>query len=61
MVTNLYQLQFSLSSPNKPTISMCFDVNTGVDEINDGTKSLEDNMRIDYITNHLYYVHSAIQ
>lgn len=48
-------------SSNKLTICMYFDVNTGVDETNDGTKSLEDNMRIDYISNHLYYVHSAIQ
>ncbi|KAL5073144.1 hypothetical protein RYX36_012128 [Vicia faba] len=43
---------------NNPVIYI---TENGVDEINDGTRSLEDNMRIDYINNHLYYVHSAIQ
>ncbi|BAT89164.1 hypothetical protein VIGAN_06004700 [Vigna angularis var. angularis] len=36
-------------------------MNTGVDEVNDNAKSLEDNMRIDYISNHLAYVQSAIE
>ncbi|KAF7835971.1 beta-glucosidase 12-like [Senna tora] len=33
----------------------------GMDELNDGTKTLEDNMRIDYYRDHIYYVHKAIQ
>ena len=33
---------------------------SGVDEINNGTISLEDNMRIDYYTSHLSFVQSAI-
>ncbi|KAJ0037373.1 hypothetical protein Pint_24096 [Pistacia integerrima] len=33
----------------------------GVDELNDGKLSLEDNMRIDYYSRHLSYVQSAIK
>ncbi|XP_061356886.1 beta-glucosidase 12-like [Gastrolobium bilobum] len=43
---------------NNPVIYI---TENGVDELNDSTKSLEDNMRIDYISNHLSYVLSAIQ
>ncbi|KAK7314302.1 hypothetical protein VNO77_39518 [Canavalia gladiata] len=43
---------------NNPVIYI---TENGVDELNDNTKSLEDNMRVDYISNHLSYVHSAIQ
>ncbi|XP_014491497.2 beta-glucosidase 12-like [Vigna radiata var. radiata] len=43
---------------NNPVIYI---TENGVDEVNDNAKSLEDNMRIDYISNHLAYVQSAIE
>uniref|UniRef100_A0A2N9H0B6 Beta-glucosidase n=1 Tax=Fagus sylvatica TaxID=28930 RepID=A0A2N9H0B6_FAGSY len=49
-----------LYTKNKFNNPVIYITENGVDEINNGTISLEDNMRIDYYTSHLSFVQSAI-
>ena len=43
------------------SINHVFQIFAGVDEVNDGTKSLDDKLRIYYIGQHLLYVLRAIR
>nr|POE95412.1 beta-glucosidase 13 [Quercus suber] len=49
-----------LYTKNKFNNPVIYITENGVDEINNGTISLEDNMRIDYHSSHLSFVQSAI-
>ncbi|KAI4333182.1 hypothetical protein L6164_018020 [Bauhinia variegata] len=51
-------LQYTKKKFNDPVIYI---TENGVDELNDGKISLEDRVRIDYISQHLFYVQRAIR
>ncbi|KAF7824486.1 beta-glucosidase 17 isoform X3 [Senna tora] len=51
-------LQYTKEKFNNPVIYI---TENGVDEVNDGKRSLDDKMRIDYISRHLLYVQRAIR
>ncbi|KAF7835975.1 beta-glucosidase 17 isoform X3 [Senna tora] len=53
-----YLLQYTKEKYNNPIIYI---TENGVDELNDGTKSLDDKIRIDYISHHLLYVQRAMR
>ncbi|KAK7323952.1 hypothetical protein VNO77_27456 [Canavalia gladiata] len=51
-------LEYTKEKFNNPTIYI---TENGVDEVNDGTKSLDDKLRIYYIGQHLLYIQKAIR
>ncbi|KAF7806962.1 beta-glucosidase 17 isoform X3 [Senna tora] len=51
-------LQYTKEKFNNPVIYI---TENGVDEVNDGKRSLDDKMRIEYISRHLLYVQRAIR
>ncbi|XP_057458207.1 beta-glucosidase 12-like isoform X2 [Lotus japonicus] len=53
-----YLLEYTKEKFNNPTIYI---TENGVDEVNDGTKSLDDKVRIYYIGQHLLYLQRAIR
>ncbi|XP_054812457.1 beta-glucosidase 24-like [Prosopis cineraria] len=53
-----YLLQYIKEKFNNPVIYI---TENGVDEINDGRKSLDDKIRIDYVSHHLLYIQRAMR